>query len=143
MRALGVSYRQIGHEKGKGDVLRQLAKWDGEAVGVVDADPGKQNSNPRELEKYREKTRAHGLQRLVHHADRRKILIMIDPILEDWLLRRARSQDIPPSRYGLPEDAHSLHRSPRYDLKPGFRRFLQDLAESDDGMITLKEWLTA
>jgi hypothetical protein len=142
VRALGITLRQIGHGQGKGDVLTRLAKPDGNAVGMIDKDPGKQNSNPRELAKYRrEEITAHGLERLLHHADRRKSLIVINPTLEEWLLSRAKEQRIQPHEYGLPEDARAMHKSPRYDLKPGFRRFLLDLAASDAGMRMLKKWL--
>jgi hypothetical protein len=141
VRALGITLRQIGHEHGKGNVLRQLAKQDGAAVGIIDADPGKQNSNPGEFEKYRNEHTAQGLQRLVHRSDQRKILILVNPTLEEWLLSRAKEQHIQPREYGLPEDARSMHKSPRYDQKPGFHRFLQDLAASDDGMKMLRKWL--
>jgi hypothetical protein len=46
VRALGVPVRSLGHEHGKGSVLLALAKCNGDAVGVVDADPGKQDSIP-------------------------------------------------------------------------------------------------
>ena len=141
VRALGIALRQIGHEHGKGNVLRQLAKQDDDAVGIIDADPGKQNSNPREFEKYRNESTTQGLQRFVHQSDQRKILILVNPTVEDWLLSRAREQQIQLRDYGLPEDARSMHKSPRYDQKLGFRRFLEVLADSDDGMKTLKKWL--
>jgi hypothetical protein len=142
VRALGVPIRQIGHGQGKGDVLTRLAKQDGSAVGMIDKDPGKQNSNPRELAKYRsEEITAQGLQRLVHRSDQRKTLILVNPTLEHWLLSRANVQRIQPREYGLPEDARSMHKSPRYDQKPGFHRFLQDLTASDDGMKLLRKWL--
>lgn len=142
VRYLGVPIRRLGHVHGKGNVLRLLAKWDGEVVGVVDADTGKQSDNNRELPKYREEQSAYDLMLLRHHADERKSLVVIIPKLEDWLLARAAVVGIRASDYGLPETARAMHKSPRYDLKPGFRRFLGDLAAGDDGMKMLKKWLT-
>ena len=49
VRSLGVPVRSLGHEHGKGNVLLALAKWNGDAIGIVDADPGKQNSIPAEI----------------------------------------------------------------------------------------------
>jgi len=49
VRSLGVPVRSLGHEHGKGNVLLALAKWNGDAIGIVDADPGKQNSIPGEI----------------------------------------------------------------------------------------------
>ncbi|MDP2989121.1 MAG: hypothetical protein Q8O57_00960 [Kiritimatiellota bacterium] len=141
VRSLGVTRQQIGHEHGKGNVLRQLSRWDGVAVGIVDADPGKQDSNPGEMTKYRERQGAHDLRLMEHHDDQRKRLVVIDPTLEDWLLSRAGVCRLRLREYGLPESAHAMHKPPRLDHKPGFHRFLADLAAADDGMKTLKKWL--
>lgn len=140
VRALGIPIRRLGHQDGKGNVLRLLAKWDGDAVGVVDADPGKQDSTPGEMAKYRSKQTQHGLTLMTHFSDMRKALIVIGPALEEWLLARAEASGLLLRDYALPESARTMHRSPRYDLKPGFRRFLADLMP-DDGMKTLKKWL--
>lgn len=140
VRSLGVPLRQLGHEHGKGNVLLALAKWRGSAIGIVDADPGKQNSIPGEMAKYRKKNTAHGLTLMNHLNDTDKALIVVSPTLEDWLLERATVADVRVSAYGLPETARAMHRNPRYDLKPQFRRFLADLA-GDPGMKTLKTWL--
>ena len=91
VRALGVPVRSLGHEHGKGNVLLALAKWNGDAVGMVDADPGKQNSIPGEMAKYRDRESAHGLTLMGHAADARKFLVVVGPTLEDWLVARERS----------------------------------------------------
>lgn len=140
-RALGVPMRRIGHEHGKGNVLRLLAKWEGEAIGLVDADPGKQDSNPGEMAKYRPQTTEHGLTLMKNHADERKTLIVIAPVMEDWLLARAGVSGLRLRDYSLPESARELHKSPRYDRKPGFHRLLADMLAKDDGMKTIKKWL--
>lgn len=101
-----------------------MAKWRGSAIGIVDADPGKQNSVPGEMAKYREERAAHGLTLMKHFDDTDKALIVVSPTLEDWLLERATAADVRVSTYGLPETARAMHRNPRYDLKPKFRRFL-------------------
>lgn len=140
VRALGVPVRSLGHEQGKGSVLLALAKWNGDAVGMVDADPGKQDSIPGAMAKYRARETVHGLTLMAHVADARKSLVVIGPTLEDWLLARAQVLGIRLSDYGLPDSARSLHRSPRFDLKPRFHAFLTDLAR-DSGMATLKTWV--
>ncbi len=140
VRSLGVPLRNLGHEHGKGNVLMALAKWHGKAIGVVDADPGKQNSIPGEMALYREMSAAHGIALLAHSNDTDKALIIVSPTLEDWLLDRAAVVGIRASAYGLPDTARAMHRNARYDLKPQFRRFLDDLA-ADAGMLTLRQWL--
>lgn len=141
VRSLGIPRRQIGHEYGKGNVLRQLSRWNGVAVGMIDADPGKQNSNPGEMTKYRERQGAHGLRLMEYHDDQRKRLVVINPTLEDWLLSRAGVCRLRLREYGLPESAHAMHKPPRLDHKLEFRRFLADLLAADEGMKTLKTWL--
>ena len=141
VRSLGVPIRQVGHEHGKGNVLRLLGKCDGEALGVVDADPGKQDSNPGAMAEYQQRDSAHGLTLMRYRADPLKSLVVIGPTLEDWFLARAGTCKFQLHNYGLPESAHAMHKSPRYDLKPGFHRLLADLAATDVGMKTLKTWL--
>ena len=140
VRALGVPVRSLGHEHGKGNVLLALAKCNGDAVGMVDADPGKQNSIPGKMAKYRSKQEVHGLTLMNHAEDSQKSLVVIAPTLEDWLLARAEVVGLRLAAYGLPDSARAMHRSPRYDLKPRFRQFLADLTR-DEGMRTLKTWL--
>jgi len=142
VRALGVPMRSLGHEHGKGNVLMALAKWNGAAIGMVDADPGKQNSIPGEMAKYRDRESAHGLTLMGHAADARKFLVVVGPTLEDWRVARAQAAGIRLSDYGLPDSARALHRIPRYDMRPRFHAFLADLA-SDNGMGTLRKWLTS
>jgi hypothetical protein len=81
VRSLGVPVRSLGHEHGKGNVLLALAKWNGDAVGMVDADPGKQNSIPAEMAKYRDSESAHGLTLMGHATDARKFLVLVGPTL--------------------------------------------------------------
>lgn len=139
--ALGIRGEQLRHGGGKGNVLRHLAKLDGNATGIVDADPGKQNSNPREMAKYEAREDACGLKLMEHRGDRRKRLVLIDPTLEEWLLARARACEMQLSDYGLPASAREMHKSPRRDRDSGFRRFLVELAGKDEGMKTFQRWL--
>lgn len=142
VRALGIRGEQLRHGKGKGDVLRHLAKLDGNATGIVDADPGKRNSNPREMAKYEAREDTCGLKLMEHHDDQQKRLVIIDPTLEGWLLSRAKACGIQPGDYGLPASAREMHKYPRRDRDSGFRRFLGELAAKDEGMKTFQRWLT-
>ena len=141
VRSLGVPIRRVGHELSKGNVLRTLARSSGRAIGIVDADPGKPHSNPSEMAKYQEDVDERGLRLMKHRDDPHKSLVIIHPRLEEWLLARAEACGIQPAEYGLPPTARDMHRSARCDRKPGFGRFLADLAASDDGLRTLSAWL--
>ena len=107
----------------------------------MDADTGKQHSNPNEMAKYREHQDANGLRLLKHRDDPQKSLVVIEPRLEEWLFLRAEVCDVRLAGYGLPQTARDMLRNPRCDRKPDFRRFLQDLLTADNGMQTLKKWI--
>ena len=140
-RFMGIPLRQVGHENCKGNVLRSLAKWNGQAFGIVDADTGKLHSNPAEMAKYDKQGGSHGLKLMRHRTDARKSLVLIDPTLEDWLFARASSCRLRLRDYELPESPHAMHEDPHCDRKPGFNRFLTELEAADDGMKLLRKWL--
>ncbi len=138
LRALGVSKRQLCHERGKGEVVKRVLKFDC-ATGLVDEDP--LSAQPRELNNYNQVQAAEGLSLLARRNDSNKRIIIVSPRLEDWLIQRAKSSGIKPEDYGLPGDPDRLHSIPRYEQKDGFRRFLADLIDRDDGINLLRKWV--
>lgn len=73
--------------------------------------------------------------------EKNKMIIEINPRLEEWLVERAQKNNFNLSEYGLPESAGGLHRNPRCDKKPKFHVFLAELLKNDRGMKKMKEWL--
>ena len=140
LRALGVSKKQLRHERGKGEVVKRVRKFD-DAIGLIDEDPD--SSQPRDLDNYQQIQTAEGLILLARRHDKNKRLIVIRPRLEDWLIGRAKSSGIRPEDHGLPSDPDRLHSIPRYEQKESFRRFLAELKEQDKGMRLLHRWIAA
>jgi len=138
LRALGVSKKQLRHERCKGEVVKRVLKFDC-ATGLIDEDPA--SAQPRELDNYKQVQTAEGLRLLARRDDKNKRLIIICPRLEDWLIQRAKSSGIRPKDYGLPSDPDKLHSIPRYEQKEGFCRFLAELKERDSGMHLLRRWI--
>jgi hypothetical protein len=138
LRALGVSKKQLRHERGKGEVVKRVLKFDS-AIGLIDEDP--QSAQPRDLNNYKQVQSAEELRLLSRRDDKNKRLIIICPRLEDWLIERAKSSGIRPEDYGLPSDPDRLHSIPRYEQKQNFLRFLTELKERDKGMHLLRRWL--
>ncbi len=138
LRALGVSKKQLRHEGGKGEVVKQVRKFDC-ATGLIDEDPA--SAQPRDLDNYKEVQAMEGLRLLARRDDKNKRLIIVCPRLEDWLIQRAKSSGIRPKDYGLPSDPDKLHSIPRYEQKEGFCRFLAELKEQDSGMHLLRRWI--
>ncbi len=138
VRALGVSKKQLRHEQCKGEVVKRVLKFDS-AIGLIDEDPS--SAQPRDLNNYKEVNAAEGLRLLIRQDDKNKRLIIVCPKLEDWLIERAKSSRIRPEDYGLPTDPDRLHSIPRYEQREGFRRFLTELKEHDEGMHILRRWV--
>ena len=138
LRALGVSKKQLRHERCKGEVVKRVLKFDF-ATGLIDEDPS--SAQPRDLDNYKKVQAAEGLRLLTRRNDKNKRLIIVCPKLEDWLIQRAKSSGIRPKDYGLPGDPDRLHSIPRYEQKEGFCRFLAELKERDSGIRLLRRWI--
>ena len=140
VRTLGVSKKQLRHERCKGEVVKRVHKF-GNATGLIDEDPT--SAQPRNLENYKQMQAGEGIQLLIRRDDKNKRLIIICPRLEDWLIDRAKSSGIRIEEYGLPSNPDCLHSIPRYEQKEGFRRFLAELTKQDKGMQLLRRWILA
>lgn len=138
LRALGVSKKQLRHERCKGEVVKRVLKFDS-AIGLIDEDP--QSAQPRDLNNYKQVQAAEGLRLLSRRDDKNKRLIIICPRLEDWLIQRARLSSVKPETHRIPNDPNHLHNIPRYEQKEGFPRLLAELKEQDKGMHLLRRWL--
>jgi hypothetical protein len=139
LRALGVTKKQLLHERCKGEVVKRVRKLDC-AIGVIDEDP--RSAQPRDLNNYDEEEAAGGLRLLVRHGSADRKLIVVCPRLEDWLIARAVSSGIRLQDYGLPGDPHRLHGIPHYEDRQTFQQFLTELTGRDaEGMGLLRQWV--
>jgi len=138
LRALGVSKKQLRHERGKGEVVKRVRKFDC-ATGLIDEEPA--SSQPRDLDNYKEVQAMEGLRLLALRDDKNKRLIIVCPRLEDWLIQRAGLSNIEPEDYGVPSHPNRLHSIVRYDQRDGFQQFLSELKERDKGMHLLRRWV--
>ena len=138
LRILGVGKKKIKHESGKGDVLR-LASKNSPVLAFIDDDPD--SEQPKERDNYQIAIQEETLQCCVHFADPEKRLVIISPLLEKWLLIRARKNGIDPKKYGLPEDPKELKSIPHLEKNLKFRQFIEDLARKDSEFQLIASWL--
>ena len=139
VRILGVPRKQFRHLAGKNKTLQYLRKK-GRGLCVVDEDP--QSEQARELTcNYRLSERAGGLQLHVEKSAAEMKVVVVEPMLEAWLLNRARAVEIDSTAYGLADDPKKLHGTPHYEEKPKFRAFIEDLLEKDQAVGQLQSWL--
>lgn len=126
----GLPARQVIHElKGKYGVAAQLRKRNS-ARGMLDEDPGAdQPSYLGGLQIVQDQDLpAQGL-RLLRHAARDNLVIVLRPKLEDWVLRAAREAQVDVSNYNLPTDARNLHSQINHGLDR-FQRLVEALQEA-------------
>ncbi len=136
IRAMGFPKKSVRHERGKEGVLERVETG---KIGIIDEDPDSRQSPERK--KYLVKKSESTITLLVHKDDENKRVIQLTPVLESWLLFRAKQNGISPKAYHLPDDFHELKKIPRLDSRKNFLNFIEKLIEIDDEIGTLKKWL--
>jgi len=123
----------------KGNVIKKLKERPGD-IGIVDEDPGSILAQSHELANYREIERGEGLQLLARSGSRGQRLIVLCPIVENWLMDRANTCGIDPKLYHLPSTGKELKNLPHYEEKESFRRFLGELGNRNINL--LRRWIS-
>jgi hypothetical protein len=136
--ALGIPRKCILVMGAKGNVIKKLKGRPGD-VGLVDEDPGSIQTQSHELANYQEIERGEGLQLRARRGSGGQRLIVLCPIVESWLMDRARVCGIDPREYHLPGAAKELKDLLHYEEKEWFRRFLDELSDRDVGL--LRRWV--
>jgi hypothetical protein len=134
----GISRKSILVMGAKGNVIKRLKDRPGD-VGIVDEDPGSILGQSHELANYHEIERGEGLQLLARSGSHGQRLIVLCPIVENWLMDRADICGIDPKQYHLPRTGKELKGLLHYEEKEGFRRFLGELGNRDVDM--LRRWI--
>ena len=143
----GQATRKYNHQHGCGDVARQLKikLKDNISLGIIDEDKNKGPVAKYFLEFADLRTENNVI--LKKHNSRQQYLILICPEIETWLLKDAKSVNIKPHDYGLPNDLNGLIRMSKtqnIDNHTGFHRFVKALISTNAPSIsTLKGLLDA
>jgi len=138
LRSLGIPRKHILPMGSKGTVIKRLRDRPGD-VGIVDEDPSSIQTQSRELANYQTMESGEGLQLLARRGSGGQRLIVLCPIVENWLIDRARVCGIDPRQYHLPSTAKGLKGLLHYEEKEWFLRFLDDLSDKDIGL--LRQWV--
>ena len=138
VHALNIPRHRIRHLRGKGEVVKLVAKA-GSAVGLIDEDP--LASQPRALSEFREVASCGSVSVLRHKAGGSRFLLVLKPRLEEWLCQCATSCGVNLADYELPRTGEKLHDVSRYDKLPGFPRLVGDLLKWSPEMRFLKSKL--
>jgi hypothetical protein len=137
-QVLGVPRREVRHECGKGNIFRRLRQLEA-GKGLVDEDPSA--CQPAEWLQYRVVAQQGSVTLRQHVRAEARQVIVLSPRLEEWLYERAEACQIRPEAYGLPRSAEMLKKFPRYESKPAFRKFLEDLYIADAEVQWVSTWI--
>jgi len=138
LRSLGIPRKHILPMGSKGTVIKRLKDRPGD-VGIVDEDPGSIQTQSHELANYQVIESGDGLRLLARRGSGGQRLIVLCPIVENWLIDRARACGIDPEQYYLPSTAKELKCLLRYEEKEWFLRFLDELSDKDISL--LRQWV--
>lgn len=131
--------RNIIHSGNKSGVIIHLIKNYEDSKGVIDEDPN--SRKPRSLQKFREIETFEDFDiKILGYADRNNYLVILNPRLEDWILRCAKESYVDIRAYGLPDDAIRLHEEINLQLNK-FERLIRDLMKRSRRLKFLKKIL--
>lgn len=130
-----VSKKDIVHGHNKPGVCNYLRKQSN-CIGLVDEDPS--STQPPYLQKM-ELVDDHSEYdlKLLYHGASKNYLVLLCPKLEDWVLKAAREAKIDVRKYGLTNDAATLHRDINISLDK-FEKLLEDIKNLSSRLKTLK-----
>ncbi|MFO7991239.1 MAG: hypothetical protein R6U61_02965 [Thermoplasmata archaeon] len=133
---------EVIHENGRSGILNLMKEKyrDGDrVVGVVDEDSGK--SQHPDLGNYKTVDEKRSIRLLVKEGDEKKRLIMLCPEFEEWIISRARLNQIYPREYDVPADPRELKKIPHYEKNRNFKDMLLELIGNDSEIRTISEWI--
>lgn len=138
IKSMGFPRKKIKHGKSKGNVVDKV-KNGSRIIGMIDEDP--ESAQPSDLKNYVHKKAAGNIKLLVRNNDNHRRIIQISPRLEEWLLHRAKMNQISPKDFNLPADPNKFHSLGRLERKKNFQSFIKKLAEADEEMKIIRKWI--
>jgi uncharacterized protein (DUF1778 family) len=105
IRYLGITKKQIDHHKGRTRIVNSLKQSD-TCLAVVDEDP--QTPTPAYLKECKLIDTTHYIKHLKHTKNKQHIFVL-QPRLEDWLIKAAKASKIKLTDFGLPDTYEKLH----------------------------------
>lgn len=101
---LGLSRQEVVHQSSKGEVCNYHAK-NNVRIAMIDEDP--YSGQPKYLREFTIEQEKFEIRKLVHKRNG-KIIIIIKPRLEEWILARCFQSGINPEKFFLPSEAKRL-----------------------------------
>lgn len=101
---LGLSRKEVAHQNSKGEVCNYQSKTEIK-IAIVDEDPN--SGQPKYFQNFTLAEERFGIKKLVH-PNNGKIILIIRPRLEEWVLAQCEQSNINPEDFFLPNDPKHL-----------------------------------
>lgn len=101
---LGLSKGEVAHQNSKGEVCNYHAKTEIK-IAIIDEDPG--SGQPKYLQDFITEIAKFGVRKLVN-KNTGKIILIIKPRLEEWIIAQCLQSNINPETFYLPKEAKRL-----------------------------------
>ena len=124
---LGLRKKEVVHQNSKGEVCNYHAKSDVN-VAIIDQDPG--SAQPNYLKNFVLEEEKYETKKLINKKSG-KIIIIICPRLEEWIIRQCNISKVNPALFFLPGEAKQLKVVINLKLKR-FNELLQELKRKDN-----------
>lgn len=135
VQVLGLNKKEIVHQDNKGEVCNYLEKYD-VRVAIIDEDPG--SAQPNHLKKLKLVEEKFEIRKLIQ-ANSSKVILIIKPRLEEWIIYQCKKSGINPKEFLLPNNAKELKKVINLRLEY-FRNLLKELFKKEnEGLKYLKK----
>lgn len=133
-KLLGFKTNEIAHQSNKGEVCNYLMRSKVN-IAMIDEDPWSA-SQPKLLKRFKLEKNQYDIKHLVLKEEEKNVIIL-QPRLEEWILRRCNASNLNPEDHFLPSDNKKLKDVINYSLIR-FEALLKNLQDKqDDGLIYL------
>jgi len=136
VRVLGIARKEITHAHSKGNVYNRVMKKRN-CLGMVDEDP--ESSEPSYIKKLQKQWQRNEVVLLLDGASNNSIIVL-RPRLEEWVLKAAEECKVKIEDFGLPSNAHQLHKTLGSDTD-NFKKLVEAIKAKSQRIKTLAEVL--
>lgn len=122
----GISKKKILHSGNKGEVIKNLSRHKN-SIGLIDEDPG--DSQPKYIASMLLLKDDRDSDLKIYRDNKNNVLVVLCPVLEEWILKTAGLEKIKMADYNLPENASRFHKTINLNLWK-FEMLLESLLTS-------------
>lgn len=138
VQVLGLNRKEVRHQNNKGEVFNYFEKNDIK-IAIIDEDPD--SGQPNLLKTFKLVDDKFEIRKLIQ-ANTGKIILVIKPRLEEWVIYQCKKSGINPKDFHLPITAKELKKVINLRLER-FRELLKELYKNEnEGLIYLKNEIT-